>query len=380
MSTQTHRSHTVASLDGLRGIAILAVLALHAGVPGMRMGGYGVDLFFALSGFLITTLLCEEWNRDGRIDLKAFWVRRCLRLMPVYWLFVTLVLCAMAIADVPFHPIRGWTSDLYRASIYGYFVNYAPVRGLWEHQEILGILWSLAVEEQFYFAWPFVFIAIASLRRPFLPAVALAVVVLMRRHFATDAQAFMFRIDTRGLAIVWGCATALWCWRQPRSRLERLAARRSLRAGTVLGIVGLAATATLLHYRAGWDVMRIHRALDMPMAVLFSALAAMLWYGPRDVWDRTLAWRPLAAIGVVSYGLYVYHRLVQWFVWDVATPGLLDGLPASVRYAVRLAVFFTLAFVVAWASYRCYERPFLALKRYFRSGVRQAAQPQGASA
>ena len=119
----TPRAH-VSSLDGLRGLAVASVMAVHAGVPGFDLGFLGVDLFFVLSGFLITSLLDREHRRAGRVDLGKFWGRRFLRLMPAYYLYVGGLTLAFAAFGWGWRePHGGWTPGGYIASLWFYYVN-----------------------------------------------------------------------------------------------------------------------------------------------------------------------------------------------------------------------------------------------------------------
>ena len=133
----------VASLDGLRALAVFAVMYYHSRLPLYHFGWIGVDLFFVLSGFLITTLLAREHRQNGRVSLPKFWGRRFLRLMPAYWIFVGICTILLLRGVGTFEPDEGWTRGRYIASLWFYFTNYAPLE-LWQYQAISGPLWSLA--------------------------------------------------------------------------------------------------------------------------------------------------------------------------------------------------------------------------------------------
>ena len=143
------------ALDGLRAVAVLAVLTYHAG---WIQGGFlGVDVFFTLSGFLITTLLCEEHARDGTIAIRRFYVRRARRLLPA--LVVLLLVCGgILFATMPsaFWPILGG----YLLGVLSYGANWLII--YWRDLGVFGHTWSLAIEEQFYLAWPVLLLAAAA--------------------------------------------------------------------------------------------------------------------------------------------------------------------------------------------------------------------------
>src|SRR6266700_848849 len=143
-------------LDGLRGLAILMVLAFHLGfVPG---GFLGVDVFFVLSGFLITTLLAEEWQARGSISLKHFYLRRALRLLPA--LAVLLTVCALAkLLTRPWSETVAFGKEI--VGVAGYLANWPSLHGV--PMRTLGYTWSLSVEEQFYLLWPILFLGMLRL-------------------------------------------------------------------------------------------------------------------------------------------------------------------------------------------------------------------------
>src|SRR5271157_2250169 len=146
-------------LDGLRGIAILAVLGAHTGVPGFADGGggAGVTLFFVLSGYLITSLLLAERGRTGRVDLRAFYVRRALRLFPALAAVLLVVAGLLAIGAMPATATANTDYRIVFAGVVAYVANWVAVAG--QSIGMLGHCWSLAVEEQFYILWPTLLLA-----------------------------------------------------------------------------------------------------------------------------------------------------------------------------------------------------------------------------
>ncbi len=351
----------VASLDGLRALAVFAVMAVHSGVPGAAVGWLGVDLFFVLSGFLITTLLTAEYERTGRIALGKFWARRFLRLMPAYWLYVgsvTLALAAFRWGWTEDH--AGWTPGGYVASLWLYFVNYLPLGGIWEHQMLTLHLWSLAAEEQFYFAWLLLAAPLLRCGRPALAAWCLAALVLGR----LAAVGVGSGLDTRGLRIVVGCALALSLRGGRCAALRRLSGAAWFRLAVVAGCLAVVVLATAARQR-GASEASVYQ-WGVPAAVpFFALLVAMLWHGPADRLARALAWGPLAYLGTISYGLYLYQMACHHITWHVLTPGI-EGWPRGPKFGLRLAVYYGLTVAVAALSYRFVEGPFLRLKARFR--------------
>jgi peptidoglycan/LPS O-acetylase OafA/YrhL len=352
----------VPALDGLRALAILAVMAVHAGVPGASLGWLAVDLFFVLSGFLITTLLADEYARENTIGLGKFWGRRFLRLMPVYWLYV----CALTIAMVVFHwgwlhNHKGWTVGGYVTSLWLYFANYAPLGGIWEHQSLAVHLWSLAVEEQFYFAWPVLCLIALRLGCATWVAWGLVAAIVCRRMSGMESFALL---DTRGLGLVLGCAAAL-SLRDGRSPgLRRCLGMAPFRIFTLTSIALVVGVATYYRQR-GMSEATIHLWVAPICVALFAALIAMLWYGPVDPIAQALAWRPLAYLGRISYGMYIYHMVSQYLTWNVLLRSI-EYWPRWPKFGIRLLVYFAATVGLATLSYYFFEKQFLRLKALLR--------------
>ena len=355
----------VASLDGLRAFAVLAVMYYHARLPFYHFGWIGVDLFFVLSGFLITTLLAKEHALNGRVSLPKFWGRRFLRLMPAYWLFVGICTILILRNVGTFTPDDGWSKARYIASLWGYFTNYAPLE-LWQYQDISGPLWSLAIEEQFYFIWPFLCALALMARRPWIVGWLLLLATLICRHFAVDDFILHTMLYTRGLSIIAGCAVALSLRNGLPRWLRRAVNNALLRWGMIAVCILFFATGTLVMKRWGIAGMeRAHQILVPLAALLFPCLTVMLWYGPGDRISRTLSLRPMVYIGRISYGIYLYHALFKWLIWD-KFPHLTEDFGWAVKVGLRTLAYFGGTIVFASLSYHAIERPFLKLKERLR--------------
>src|SRR5262245_21094061 len=197
-------------LDGLRAVAVMSVLLMHGGMPGFHWGYIGVDLFFVLSGYLITSILLREQLRTGQISLLSFYQRRALRLFPAL-----AVLCIVFLAYA-FFVLRDPTQGLREIVVVAlYLSNWTRAAGL-NFPEWLGHTWSLAIEEQFYLLWPLVLLAISAARRPIplLLAVAGAIVAVscwrltLVMHGASTDRLYN-GTDTRADALLMGVALAL---------------------------------------------------------------------------------------------------------------------------------------------------------------------------
>ena len=330
-------------LDGVRAIAIIAVLACHC--EWLQSGYLGVDMFFALSGFLITSLLLEEYAATGTITLRLFYARRALRLLPALLGFLV-VWTTVFLATVPaeYGPLALHEA----AAVLFYVANWAWLIGL-----PLGMYshtWSLAIEEQFYVLWP---LALFGLLRIVRRSRAIATIVLVIagagvvwRFALVRAQASFEHIyqglDAHGDGLLIGCAASL---------LLSAGAFGHGRAVGLLGATGLAALFVLARYP--YDYLYNHTST---LAAIATALLVVHVVSVPSSWlAQGLAARPLTALGRISYGVYLWHFPVFYYCGALAMNGWHPSQPA-----VLLGWVATLA--VASASYFIIERPALALK------------------
>ncbi len=346
-------------LDGLRGIAIISVMLYHlkVHVAGHRVpsGGYfGVDVFFVLSGFLITALLVEEWERHGTIRLGHFYLRRVLRLFPA----LALMLAAVTAYAVALDPNRGERRDILHAVVatLTYSANWVDALRLLPHGlGALGIAWSLAIEEQFYLVWPLALLLVVRASRRTWPVLALALTaaggVTAVRAWRYLGGAPWWRIyfgsDTRADSLLVGCAlgvvaagglvpTAGW-------------GRRAIQVAAALATPALAWL--LLATPKMDDLRELHLVAYSGAAASAAAIIALLLAGPPALVRRALGCRPLVWVGRLSYGLYLWHEPIFVFFHPRAVPA------AALPYAQVTA---TVGVVLA--SYYLVERPCLRLK------------------
>jgi peptidoglycan/LPS O-acetylase OafA/YrhL len=330
-------------LDGLRCLAFLAVFLGHLllalsehlarWVQHLAYAGtFGVDLFFALSGYLITSLLLREDAAYGSIRVLAFWTRRVLRIWPLYFLVLA---CAVLIngagSYVALLSAATFTTNLTRVPLPDGYVN--P-----------GILWTIHVEEQFYAAWP---LLLVSAPRRFCWSLALGLIAL-----SVASRAWWF-----------GTGGSLHGWTWTPARLDaigvgallawasRAAPRAVVALGALLPAVAVASAALMLHYTdATWRVYPggVLPAVLVPLAVALCC-GAVVWSARAWTWLR---WRPLTYLGRISYGLYMFHTTVIG-----VCVALLGSWGALVSALITVAL--------AAASYRWFEAPFLRLKARF---------------
>jgi peptidoglycan/LPS O-acetylase OafA/YrhL len=343
------------ALDGLRGVAILLVIAAHTGL--LANGYIGVDIFFALSGFLISSLLYEEWERTGGISFRRFYGRRARRLLPALVLVVAVFALVAALFD-PFSDL--WPLGKLVASTLLFANNWVTAFG---NQHSLGPLaptWSLAQEEQFYLLWPLALWILLRLRVP--PAVVLgllllAIVGLLQavphvRHALPSYSDYFSPLD-RAAELLLGCAAAvLW-----RIRRVPWPLRWRPTGWLLLGGLGF----ILL----GPDMPR--RWAYLGAAILAAPLLVNLLPARDDLLVRILSSRPLRYTGTISYGLYLSHVFI-----DHLLTHYLPGHAPLVYAALTLVC----SFAAAGASWHFMESRILA--RAARS-ERRSASRSGAS-
>jgi peptidoglycan/LPS O-acetylase OafA/YrhL len=340
------------ALDGIRAIAILAVFAFHGSTP--LVGGFiGVDIFFVLSGFLITTLLLQEWSRTHTIRLGDFYLRRARRLLPA--LFVTIAGVGVIYAFDP--DLRGGVGFASAAAAVVFYVGNwitvfvdRPGLGLLDHT------WSLAIEEQFYILWPP--LLLVCLRRNWQPRRLLVLTlilgcasaalrgVLWTQHIGGNVY---FRSDARADALLLGCAlAAVYSTEQGRRLLQRCAAS---------WIPPVVAAAVLLGFglRVGVTDRFVFVGGLSLVAVCSAVLIAHVVIAERSWVTRTLGFSTLAWIGARSYGMYLFHIPI----FEVCGR-ILSGQPGRVVFPTQVA----LTMLAAAASYRWIESYFLLRSRH----------------
>jgi peptidoglycan/LPS O-acetylase OafA/YrhL len=334
----------VPALDGLRAIAILAVLAQHAGFSGVR-GYHGVTLFFVISGYLITRLLLQERARTGRVDLRRFFKRRLARLGPALVLVVLVTaVWLLAIAE----PFSRWWAGLVGSLTYTTDLVQA-VSGNGAVGTYFQWSWSLGVEELFYLVWPAALLLMVRWRRSWWAAAALVAAVagcwILRAALLAGGAShdrFFFAPDTNADALLLGTLVALLVVRLPHSRLLRV-------AGRCIGPIGLVYLVAMT-WPHGIEMLALVDAGGLGQAALASA-ALVFWVStsPTGWGARVLAWRPLASLGKLSYGLYL---------WNILTISVFATLamqkPAASWWGLA---WLGALIVISWLTWRYVETP-----------------------
>lgn len=393
---QPDRHSYVPAFDGLRGVAILPVLLLHVGVnalpPGpllrqLTRGWYGVDLFFVLSGFLITRILSIELDGTGTIDVRRFYTRRVLRLCPAY----VSMLIAMLIGAVVFDPPALRRVPQVLPSLVTYTYNYQLAAG-GAHFDVLVIVWSLCVEEQFYVVWPWVLRYLGARRALWFCLAATVALSTYRaglyallnwRHLSDPSPAsaiwIYFATDTRIGVILIGCMMALslrhrrarplWRWMEE----SRLFPALALAAACVCVIFVTGGRPSSASWRSATFGYTLAAGA---VAVLIAAIFAQ----PSSLVAGALSWQPLVSLGTISYGVYLFHTPIAWLLFWIAGcvgwPRSVDGSPFA-RFAIMAPLVFALTWIVALLHYRYVERRFMSLRATLKGSV-QAAESQAA--
>jgi peptidoglycan/LPS O-acetylase OafA/YrhL len=328
------RLRYIPALDGLRALAVLAVVIGHSTPPSWLPGGWlGVDLFFVLSGYLITRILDDELRASGRISLWRFYARRALRLAPA---LLALVAACVGLAVAGLFPtIEPWLVRQQAVLAATYTMNWGLALRWTVDSGPLGHTWSLAAEEQFYLIWPALFLLVRGRWRVGL-LLAAAVGALAWRIWLDAQGASVLRLyypaDTHSDGLIIGCLLAL---------APRIPAR-----GGWFALAAFAAGVRLLHFGdEGYNVASITLAALIGAWLVSAATGA-------GSFARVMAWRPLVALGKISYGVYLYHYAAM-----VLVTGLLGKPWAPVGSLLGIGV--------AILSYRYLERPFLSLKSRF---------------
>ncbi len=335
------------ALDGIRAVSILGIMANHGGFGWANGGVISVNVFFVLSGFLITMLLMKEWGRSGTILLRAFWARRARRLLPA--LFV--LLGGIGLYALFFAPdgsqslLRGdgIATLFYVANWHQILANQSYFAQVSAPSPLLHT-WTLAIEEQFYVVWPLVVLGVLKLTRSsralFVVAVvgvvASAVEMALLFHAGGDPSRIYYGTDTRAQDILTGAAMGIVLHRRPVATSGR--AR--------VGFSALAAVAAAV-FVAEWawvDASRdmVFRGGFLLADVMVALVICGVTMAPRGLPARVLGIGPLAYVGRISYGLYLWHWPV-FLVLDQSRTGLV-GYPL---FALRSAVTFVIA-VFSW--------------------------------
>lgn len=343
-----HSHFSIPSLDGIRAISFLLVFLAHTGVP-LIPGGFGVTVFFFLSGYLITTLLRREVASTGGISLKLFYLRRVLRILPPFYLVLSLalVLTLAGLLPGPFNPKTLIAQALH-------YSNFYVISRGWEGLLAgTGVFWSLAVEEHFYFVFPALYLlmvrrSLSGRTQQALILTGCALVLAWRCWLVFGQGSIGDRTyigsDTRFDSMLFGCALAVY--RNPALDFQPTEGMSRFEILAVIAGVGLLLASFMLRDPAFRETVR-YSLQGLGLYPLFFVSIRH----PRWLVARFLNLGPVRFIGTLSYSLYLLHQVMLYLVWELP-------MPLVVRATLALGLSLLLA-VVIW---RYVEKPLGKLR------------------
>lgn len=334
------RKRHLPALDGLRAVAVGVVMLSHDGISAVP-GDLGVTAFFVLSGFLITWLLLKERERTGGVSLRAFYLRRALRIFPAYLAFIGLSIGMDAFLGTP------WAHSRILAAL-TYTINYQNAFN--GHTGPAAHAWSLAVEEQFYLLWPLLMVLLGPVKRARVGLVALIIAVCAWRSFlflgmgAPDSYVYN-AFDTRFDSLAIGCLLAMVAASPGFLRAAHAVARRAWYPLPVVAAIYVSREliGSNWHYSAGFTVDSLLVAVLITQLLQLSSTRGWSWLNSRfAVW-----------MGALSYPLYLWHA------WGLSAADNITGTEALLP---NLVVGVILSFILASCSYYGIEKYFLGIK------------------
>jgi peptidoglycan/LPS O-acetylase OafA/YrhL len=351
----------IPALDGIRGVSAFLVFAAHTGLLPRQYGALGVSVFFVLSGFLITWLLLREAERTGAISLKAFYVRRTLRIFPAFYAFWIVCILVTQLRGVKIPWPETISSFFYMGDYYNALKSPISPPG------IMGITWSLGVEEKFYLIWPWLFMRHFHERRKLIRIVLGGIAAVWSYRiiavlcFAPREDYLRYAFESRWDNLMYGCLLALFLNGVP-------IAKWTVRSWSPFLCVFVLTISVFLEEKVG---SAYHYLFGMSLdAIVISILLGQLIFLSNTLPWSFLEMRLSRFFGRISYSFYLYHLtailLVQQF------------LPAQ-KWSVQLIAAMMTATLFAALSHRWIERPFLRLKEYYsKSRERTLPIPLGA--
>lgn len=344
----------ISGLDGLRAISVLAVILYHLHIDWIDGGFLGVTVFFVLSGYLITDILVNEFEKNGKINFKTFWVKRFRRLIPA--LVVMLVSIGTWITLFQRDFLVGLRGEILAAFTYisnwyyvfqehSYFTKFAPPSPL-QH------MWSLAVEEQFYIIWPVIMLIALTFVKS---KGKLAVFILLLSVISAEAMAFMFTpdvdpsrvyfgTDTRAFSILLGAALAI-IW--PSAKLSDNVTPELKKTLNITGIVSLLALLVMMVFIQEDGSFLYYGGMYLASAVTAVLIAVIVH--PASSISKLFSFKPLIWIGVRSYGIYIWHFPIIVLLGIAVKTESISG--------TKIAIALILTFILSALSFSLVEEP-----------------------
>ena len=355
MSASSNRY--IHSVDGLRAVAVVAVLLYHLGIDWIPGGFLGVDLFFVISGYVITGLILDSIERSGTLDLRAFYLSRIRRLVPA--LIAMVILTLLYIGTYAPETVRRFVSDL--PYVFTGTMNWALVSRQQDYFEAIGRppllqhTWSLAVEAQFYLIWPLVLllvlryfgkknISVAALGIALVSGIALFLYSVQIDTHASAVSHVYFGTDTHSIGLFLGAALAV-SW-HPQNLTKEIT-RRAQDFIDLIGVIGFLGLLSAFLFIKESDPT-LYR-IAFPIAAIFGCATLISVVHPASRFAPILSTKPMIWIGERSYGIYLWH----WIVFQLTRPSIDLVGDDWALYALRVLVVFALADI----SHRYVELP-----------------------
>lgn len=364
-----NKSKYLPSIDSLRALAVLAVIIYHVDVNYLPGGFLGVDLFFVLSGYLISSLIIKEFRKTGTVNLYNFYIRRARRLLPAVYFMITVGLVVMVL----FNEVLLRKGHLDAIFGYIYSSNWWYIFHKLDYFDSFGAqspfkhLWSLAIEEQFYMIFPLLFLLVNrkkkskdgtyKLNKNFLYVVLGLILVSLIAHILlfdiNNISRIYFGTDTRAFSLLVGVAGAIL---YPMERLHAKVTPQQNMIYSVVSLVSIATLITVMIYTSEYNTL-LYRGGFLLVAIL--GLIVIISSGKQHtLMSRLLSFKPIVFIGKISYSLYLWH----FPVLVLTTPVSEIGNPNIIFVILRVI----LTFILATASYVFVETPIrkLGFKNY----------------
>ena len=364
-----NKSKYLPSIDSLRALAVLAVIIYHVDVNYLPGGFLGVDLFFVLSGYLISSLIIKEFRKTGTVNLYNFYIRRARRLLPAVYFMITVGLVVMVL----FNEVLLRKSHLDAIFGYIYSSNWWYIFHKLDYFDSFGAqspfkhLWSLAIEEQFYMIFPLLFLLVNrkkrskdgtyKLNKNFLYVVLGLILVSLIAHILlfdiNNISRIYFGTDTRAFSLLVGVVGAIL---YPMERLHAKVTPQQNMIYSVVSLVSIATLITVMIYTSEYNTL-LYRGGFLLVAIL--GLIVIISSGKQHtLMSRLLSFKPIVFIGKISYSLYLWH----FPVLVLTTPVSEIGNPNIIFVILRVI----LTFILATASYVFVETPIrkLGFKNY----------------
>jgi peptidoglycan/LPS O-acetylase OafA/YrhL len=338
----------IKSLDGIRAVSILAVFGYHSLVPHMRGGWLGVEAFFVLSGYLITTLLLGEHSRTGHVKLKRFWAHRLLRLWPALIVMVIVVAPTYRLGPFAWQSLGAYVGSATQVVLYVWDLSLTYFGG---NAGFIGHTWTLGVEMYFYILWPLLLLRLLRNRSqrivPILICLCATSIIATVIHLATNpaGQLGYYAPYTQALPLLIGCLLAI-------IRHDGLLPALHPRWGSALAALGLSGLVALIFASSQIDGSNFYTPLLLATASVVLLLLGMQ-INPTCAVARLLSVKPLAALGLISYSFYLYQSPIIFTIGS------------DIHGALRVPSLLVITAGCATLSYLCVERRFLRLRRRF---------------